>query len=75
MKKIKYVSTCCVCGKIRRHSTEQNDDAKHLDEWGHHMEEMQRYFSKYELVASHGYCNKCFEEAIEEMRILEKERL
>lgn len=60
MKKNKIVSKCCVCGRVRRKSEDSHDiSTSHLDQWGYHDEELERYYEDYDLVHSHGYCPEC----------------
>ena len=66
MKKAKYISKCCVCGKSKRKGENAQDFPSHIDHWGYHDEELERYYEDYDLIHSHGYCDECAKKAQEE---------
>ena len=67
MKKQKIIPECSVCGKSKRNKEDSHDFSVHLDQWGYHGEELERYYEDYDLIPSHGYCEECLRAAMEEV--------
>lgn len=61
------MSQCCICKRIRRKKEFRYSDRAHLDDWGHHHEDLAHLHKNYDLVFSHGYCPSCYEKAIAEL--------
>lgn len=58
-KKVKMLVKCCVCHKFKRKKGFIFSDRAHLDEWGHHHEDLAHMHLHYDVVFSHGYCPEC----------------
>jgi len=66
-KKRKVISQCCVCRKIRlKEDFKVGDDYRYMYDWGYYEEEIKKLREKYNVELSHGYCDDCFEEWLQE---------
>jgi len=66
-KKQKFLSQCCVCKKLKRKEGFQYSHRKHMDEWGHHHNDLIEIAQEYELLISHGLCPDCFQNEIKQI--------
>ena len=61
-KKEKFISQCCVCKKVRRKDGFKFTDNTHMDEWGHHQQDVEKAKNTFDVVISHGICEPCAED-------------
>lgn len=69
-KKMKMLSKCCVCKKFKRKEGFIYSDRAHMDEWGHHIEDLVHMQDHYDIIFSHGYCPACAKIAMKELDTL-----
>lgn len=72
-KKEKFISQCCMCKKVRRKEGYNDCHRKHMDEWGHYHKDLKEMHDEYDLLYSHGYCDDCGKEVMEEVARLKDE--
>ena len=61
MKPKKLISKCCMCGKVKDESHDFSNS------WGFHEEQLERYYSDFDLMHTHGFCDECYKRAEEEL--------
>ena len=67
-KRVKFISQCCVCRKVRRKEGFQFTDRTRMDKWDHHKEDLEKAHKEFDVVYSHGYCDICHEDVLEEAK-------
>lgn len=69
MKEQKLLIQCCVCKKWKRKEGFKFTDRKHLDEWGHHHEDLKELQKMFDVMFTHSYCDVCYKKAMEELDV------
>ena len=59
MRKEKMMHQCCVCRKFKRKDEYKFTNRAHMDEWGHHIGDLDELAKEFDIVFSHGYCDEC----------------
>lgn len=63
-KKLKILSQCCACKKVKRKEGHKHSNRAHMDEWGHHHEDLKKIHDEFCVLYSHTYCEDCAEDFI-----------